>query len=556
MSSKRLQFLCGLSMLALVPVLTRAAEETPAKSRVAAVGLFKNGLAVVKRVVNAPGAGTYLIEDVPEPVHGTFWVESDAQVEARVTVREVEVPAGRSEGADLQGDLAGRQVTVHLRDGKVPPVTGKVVKVDAGKATWNRTYQRPGYGYWYDWSGASAVSSPSPGRFLILETAKGRTYVDSSAIAALEAEGAAGTVARRKPVLLLTVAPLKKDKPATVLISYLAKGLAWSPSYRVDISDPKTLTVEQAAVLKNEMEDLEDAEVQLISGFPSVEFANVTSPLSPRTNWAAFFTQLNQRFSPGHASMGNVVSQQAVMYQQDRGEGPQGVDLVRPAGEGVDLHYQPVGKRTLAEGDSLALSVATAKADYERIVEWIVPDTRNANGQYVQDYERQQNPDKYQDAAWDALRFKNPFDFPMTTAPAMVVGKDRFLGQRLSFWVNPGEQTSLHVTKALSLRTRSVEHEEQKADNREIVWVGGHDYRKVTVKGELAVTNHRQEAVTVLIRRRFSGELLAADESPKSALLEEGVYSVNKRNELTWTLKLKPGEAKTLTYRYAVLVWN
>ena len=59
-----------------------------------------------------------------------------------------------------------------------------------------------------------------------------------------------------------------------------------------------------------------------------------------------------------------------------------------------------------------------------------------------------------------------------------------------------------------------------------------------------------------MIRRRFSGELVSADQSPKQTLLEEGVYSINKRNELLWTLTLKPGEETKLTYTYTVLVPN
>ena len=39
-----------------------------------------------------------------------------------------------------------------------------------------------------------------------------------------------------------------------------------------------------ATVIRNELVDLQDADIKLISGFPSVEFANVTSPLSARTN--------------------------------------------------------------------------------------------------------------------------------------------------------------------------------------------------------------------------------------------------------------------------------
>ena len=57
-----------------------------------------------------------------------------------------------------------------------------------------------------------------------------------------------------------------------------------------------------------------------------------------------------------------------------------------------------------------------------------------------------------------------------------------------------------------------------------------------------------------MIRRRFSGELVDAEATPKSSLREEGVYSVNRRNELIWTLSLKPGEERKLKYHYTVLV--
>jgi hypothetical protein len=223
-----------------------------------------------------------------------------------------------------------------------------------------------------------------------------------------------------------------------------------------------------------------------------------------------------------------------------------------PTGEGVDVHYQKIGPRSLKEGESMSLSIATERAPYERVVEWVVPDTRNEHGRQIEEYQRQQNPEKYDDAAWDALRFKNPFKFPMTTAPATVVCGDRFNGQRMSFWVNSGEDTCLQVTKALSVRTRSSEREEE--GKRDEAVVAGYTYRKCSVLGELVVNNHRNEQITVLIRRQFSGDLVAADGAPKKTLREEGVYSVNQRYELSWTLTLKAGEEKILTYKYHVLV--
>jgi hypothetical protein len=106
------------------------------------------------------------------------------------------------------------------------------------------------------------------------------------------------------------------------------------------------------------------------------------------------------------------------------------------------------------------------------------------------------------------------------------------------------------------VRTRATESEQPNKDagGRDVVWVGGRQYRKATVEGELAVANHRKETVPVVIRRRFSGELVQAEGSPKASLREEGVYSVNRRNELLWTLSLPAGEERKLRYTYTVLV--
>jgi hypothetical protein len=527
------------------------AEEPPVKSRIVSVGLFKNGLAVVHRAVTVDGPGTYRLDDVPEPVHGTYWVESSAQVETQVKMREVEVPAGISGDVDLQKELAGRKVTVHFHSGNVPPATGVVAELKPPKndeGTPAAVRLRRGAGY------ADDGTPAAPARYLVLQTAKGRAYLDSSQIALVEAEGQPDKVKQRRPVLELTVDQAEK-KPIAIHVTYLARGIAWAPSYRVDISDPKTLSLEQAAVVKNELADLDNAEVFLISGFPSVQFAHVTSPLSARTSWALFFQELSQRFNPAGDVTGNsIVSQQAVVSTGS----PLSIDMsATPSGEGVDLHFQSIGKRTLAEGDSLALTVGRGKAGYERIVEWLVPDNRDEFGQQVARERGGEDPDAAHEGAWDALRFRNPLSFPMTTGPAVVVANGRFNGERTSYWVNPGEETILHINKALSVRTRSIEQEEQKKngdDEREIIWVGGRRFRKATVQGELMVSNHRQEAITLVLRRRFSGELLSAEGAPKSTLREEGVYSVNKRNELLWSFPLKAGEEKKLQYRYAVLV--
>jgi hypothetical protein len=532
---------------AAVPVAW--AGEKPLTTRIESLALFKNGLAVVRRTATVDGPGVYRVEDMPEPVHGTFWIESNAVVSTRLTRRTVEVPLAYSGGAALREELAGRDVVAYFAEPGVAPASGTVVDIApmAGSAAWSRAYEGSVWGAAYR---AAETRQPAFGEMLILETPEGATYVQPGRIVRLDVKAPAETVRQRRPVMLLRVNELH-EKKATLAISYLAKGMAWAPAYHVDISDPKTLVLRQSAVLRNELEAFDEAELRLISGFPSVHFAHVTSPLAPGATWAVFFQQLNQRFARGDAAMRNIVTQQAVAFNvapPDRG-----LDLsATPAGEGVDLHYQPIGRHTLDEGDSLSLETASGKADYERIVEWLVPDTRGADGRYIEEHRRQNDPETFQDAVWDAVRFRNPLDFPMTTAPAMVIDGSRFAGQQMSYWVNPGEQTMLRVTRTLSVRTRAVELEV--ASDREIVYLGGSAFRKTTVEGELLANNHRNEPISLVIRRRFSGDLLRADGNPETTLLEEGAGHVNKRNQLTWNLTLKPNEEAKLAYRYMLLV--
>jgi hypothetical protein len=522
----------------------RAADETVAKSKIVSVSLFKNGLAIVKREATLGKPGVYVLDDVPQPVHGTYWIESTGSVESVVKMRDVEVPATETVPGNLQEDLAGKKVTIHFKGENRPPVLGTMMKFKKPKVE----------------EGAGAgMRVEMPSRFLVLQTAKGRTYVEASEIAYFEAENPDETVIRRQPRLLLTLGDTNKEE-TKVAITYLTRGMAWAPSYKLDITDPKTLLLEQQAVIKNELADLDGAEVKLISGYPSVQFAHVTSPLSTRTSWAAFFQELgNSRWRNNDMLDNSFTGQGFAMNNAAFNRSPVGLSLgATPTGEGVDLHYQSIGKRTLAEGESLALTVARGKTPYERIVEWLVPDTRNEYGQEAGARGRGDEPDDGGDSAWDALKFKNPLPFAMTTGPAMVVADGKFNGQRSTYWVNAGEETVLRVEKALSIRTRALENEEVKnaGDGRDFVWIGGRHFRKSLVEGELAVSNHRNETIQLVLRRRFSGDLIDSDGNPKSSLREEGVYSVNKRNELLWTLSLKAGEERKLKYRYTVLVAN
>ena len=284
-----------LTLAAVVlPGTPARADDTPVKSKIVAVDLFKNGLAIVKREATLGKAGTYSIDDVPTPVHGTFYIDSTGTVDAAVKMRDVEVPASEVPPGSLQDDLAGKKVTVHFKGDKRAPLSGTMLKIKPAKG------------------------EQVAGHFLVLQTAKGRAYVEPSEVAAVESEDAGTTVTRRRPQLVLALAATDKAE-TKVTIRYITNGMSWAPSYRIDITDPKTLTLEQHAVIRNELADLDGAEVRLISGYPSVEYAHVRSPLAPRTSLAAFFSELASYRGREMDALGNsIVSQQAITFNNGR----------------------------------------------------------------------------------------------------------------------------------------------------------------------------------------------------------------------------------------------
>lgn len=545
-----------LASTVIVHAPARAAPPV-VESRVISAGLFKNGLAVLTREVQAPQANTFLVLDMPDAVHGTFWIDSDAPVTVRTTSIDQPGPALAPSG-NLQHDLAGRRVKIKVH-GEQAMIDATVVEfpVPEQPRRWDRNYNANSRDYYPQPSNYGGA--PAQPRFIVLDTAAGRKYLDANLIESIDLLDGAPPATTHRPALEFAVGAVQNpgrpaadaSKPVTIRITCLVKGLCWSPAYRVDLNESARLNLRQQAVVRNELEDLTDVEMFLITGYPNIEFANVDSPLSSSATLAGFFRQLAAAASPSGALV-NVQSQTVAF---NRGSDDFAAVAV-PSGEGVDVHYQSVGRRTLRAGEALAFDVAGDAADYKRVVEWIVPDTRDEWGRQVDRWQREHATatDPYGDEPWDAITFRNPFSFPMTSAPATIVDHGRFAGQCASDWTAAGDEASLRVNRALSVRGMCGEQEDE--GERIVVNFGGREFRKVKVKGEVMVSNSRNEPVDMVIRRRFSGQLQEAEGSPASSLREEGVYSVNRRNELTWRITLKPGEQRTLTYRYEVLVYH
>lgn len=527
--------------------LSTSKTESPVVGKIKSLGLFKNGVVIVQEEIAVPATGRYTLTEVPAALHGTFFLTSDAQVETTITQRAVTQPLDASNKLDYQKDLAGKKVTIYFNQAGIEPLSGVVAtlpeKSERSAMNGNSSSFRNSFAYNY----SSDIVAAS-GEKLVLNTVAGQTILNQASISRIDIQQGTTSVTRKQPAMVFNV---KTDKPTAIQLFYLTRGISWAPSYRIDLADSNRLTIEQTALIVNELKPFSGANVSLISGFPKIECENVYAPFSPGSSLKVFFQQLSNRSNP---RQNDYMAQQAIVYNAlpptlpDTGDSAAAV-----SGEGADIHYQNIGARSMNPGDCLSLSNGKQNADYERVVEWTIPDTRDAWGRYQDNDRNGEAVDKSE--LWDMIRFRNPFSFPMTTAPATIVAQDRFMGQNSSFWAAPGEMTKIPVTKSMSVRGRAAEYEKE-AGNEGIQYVdiNGNRYRRATVEVELTLVNRRAEAVKMLVNRRFAGDLTETVADAKVVALADDLSYLNRKREIQWELTLSSGETKVLKYVYTTLI--
>jgi hypothetical protein len=390
---------------------------------------------------------------------------------------------------------------------------------------------------------------PGRGDLILLRTESGVTAISPSRIVAVRlGDGEYGDTITREstvPVVRFDVGR-GRGNARRFEISYLAQGIAWSPSYVVAIDDEEKARISAKAVLVNDLTDLMETDVELISGYPSIEFAAVRSPMSLEP-LGQLLDQVRSAGARG-AMLGNdAIFRQRVDYYAETEE-----RLAYPtmpttpvAGEDTeDLYFYSLPDVTLKRGERGYFGLFAEDVPYTDLYTWDIPD-------YVDQEDRYQaQTDGAAEVVWHALRLTNTTGQPWTTAPAMTMKDGRVLGQATLPFTPRAGTSRLRITRAVSIRAEQEELEVQRT--RDAARFHGYSYDEVIVEGTLKLTNFKPEDVTVEVTKEVSGEVGPADGSPEVVRLAKGMRRVNPRSRLSWNVDVPAGSENgvMLKYRY------
>lgn len=470
-----------------------SAAEPVIKAPVTRVGVFTDGVSTVLRQFTPP-PGDAVIDENLSPIDGTLFVTPSDAVSLVNVKREINTPT-ENPFDDIGTFFKGKKVTITLTasgNGTMPVYTGILQS-----------------------SGSYITLKLDNGKFISFQHHR---------IADITSDEIPLSGNTEKWVWLFRH---RSRIGGPTFISYLANGLKWTPAMRLTLLPQNRMEIRRSATVTNNLEDLKDTDIVLFTGSPNIETRQQIAVRKQKSNRVMAFAAARPESADGA--------------------------FTPASGTTEDIQSRSIGKFSLKKGDTLFLPLDAAETDFKRIVVWNIPDKRDHWGRG----NRNDTGELY-----DAITFKNPFKDAICGSLAHVVDGGKELGLVRSNWINPNAEATLEISKCFTVTGKQREYEERSNNSgmvsgksmRGVEHIAGHNYRKVTVNGEITLKNHRKTPATVKVTQQFSGELVRSDNAPECNYLDRGIYSVNPQGELKWNLTLPPGKEQKLTYQYTVLV--
>ncbi|MGD9497823.1 MAG: hypothetical protein AB7Y46_16090 [Armatimonadota bacterium] len=544
------------AVLFAVLSLPLAAEPVPLDTQLRQVAVFRDGTGFYVREGTLPQAPASVeIRPLHAAAQGSLWlawsegVELGGLVSHAVLVTETRVADTLSE---ILSANVGKRVRLELRGTQGQAVEGTLIAWPAATlpevtgaltiAPLEHVTTTPALAVVKLADPADAVVALPP------ESVAWATILDAPQITVAETKRRLGVFCD------LQAAP----EGGIVSVSYLAKGISWAPSYLVDISDPAAATITAQALVRNDVEELQGVRMHVVSGYPHLPAMAAPNMF---TQYSALLqAQVSETWR--RMAYGGPTGPQGPAGPAGPADQPRArleylaSDVYQPPDYGAaqqhleaeDLHYYPLGEVTLPLAATGYFPLFTARAPYEHVFRWDIPDYIAEDGHYLSPAERKE-PGQI---VWHCLRLTNEMDYAWMTAPAQTIQEGRVLGQDTLPYTPRGAQALLKVAQARHIEAEEIELETARERNAAVY--SGRHYDLVSVQGRLRLTGRWDRPAPMEIVKQLTGEVQEVSPEAQVERLGAGLQGFNPRSRLTWTLTLPPDAEIEITYQYRVYI--
>ena len=185
------------------------------------------------------------------------------------------------------------------------------------------------------------------------------------------------------------------------------------------------------------------------------------------------------------------------------------------AGKSEDLFVFTVPHVSLKRGERMVLPVAEFTLPYKDVFTLELPfgPPPEVRANLSNDQQRELARLFSAPKVMHKVRLTNYEQYPLTTAPALIVRAGRVLAQGLMTYTAPGSSVDLAITTAVDFQCRKSDVEAKRTPNA--VEENGNRYTRIDLSGRITLTSHRAQPAEVEITRYVLGAADSADAEGK-----------------------------------------
>jgi hypothetical protein len=341
---------------------------------------------------------------------------------------------------------------------------------------------------------------------------------------------------------MVVLKPEKQTNDINLQQLSMQAGVNWVPAYLLKIKDEKNARLEMKATIENGIEDIANAETELVVGSPQMYFGMRRDPIT--YDYLTTDGEMDKTGLPPAQMLNNAAF--ARTAKPDMVEETAFNESYSTEGEkNGDMYIYKIGKVTLPNHTKGSYPVFASSIEYKHKYEGVIADKTNYyNSRFVDTNET--NFDVYH-----SLEIKNTTQVPFTTAPVMVVTeKEQFLAQDLLKYTPIGGTTDIKLSKAVDIVMRNAEEESLRNDSYKKI--NNYLYSRVVLTGKITINNLQHKEVIVNVKKLLFGTVLSQSDGGKTVKTGIG-FDNNPSSTISWEVKMPVNGKKTLMYEYEVL---
>ncbi|CAA6825255.1 MAG: Unknown protein [uncultured Aureispira sp.] len=506
------------------------------------VSIFKNKTAFfVKNGTVNTKKGSWLIlgDTIPAALNGTFWLNSPDNdfklVKAYKKKIKTKEQAVVNDFASMLALNDGKKVTLYFRD---TLYTGTILfmQVKPKKEPDVRNLKAPLFALKTKEEKTIVFTQASINSLVRLEFSDDPEFIYDY------------TLSKELPALQID---FKSNKATQSLdMMYLSNGLAWKPDYKIELIEENKAKLSLRSTVLNEAEDIKTKKLNLVAGVPNFKYA---TGLSELINFLNILPVRRSNSFQNFAVTENTFNNRAVYSNSPTVNSTTTTTASPTFSEATameDLYFYTLTDVVLKKGERAFFDIFTIDVPVEHIYEAVLSDN---NISYALEYSfiKKENP------VIHTIKLTNNSTFTWTAGSALVLKNDKNQNAPISQdklgYTSQKDDISVKLTEAPDVSVRFLEKEITRTPNKKSLKKGNYTYYNdlVEVEAEMTIHNYKNKAIRLDLKRAIIGELNQSDFEWQLAPRVQFGYTLNKKTDVCWEMKLEAGEKKVIKYTYS-----